>query len=707
MLVIQPKQITALIIFSFIANSAYAGRIISTDEIVNSIVVLQNQKTGLCPSHYGHPGYEDLAFFYDKSVDALILKAAGRQTEAENILDYFTKRLDIPIDEIRTKMDTNNIYGILKLLRLNDTQQTEIRSLINTVDISSDWPQGRAILEFWTTPGPLSFFIFALLQVNASKYAKYARMIGDVIILMQAEGICIIDGDRAPGRIHTEPHADGFAALLMLYDVTKEKKWKDAAEGAYSCFENKLYDPGEARIIQGEWSGTPTEIFALDAYSWSMAGPIGDRLKLDNLKKCTEFMLKKSLVKLSVLLPGDIRKEVILCDFTDPQNAEVKKSRGGFHPMGTIEWTAGVVLALQKNSTRLWKGDQQETARYYKAMAEKLMNECMSCFYQIGKTGCKMTFYASGQGIEVAPFGSIRSGFNGGWKTPFYYVKEDDSVLVSGGSSVGAWILLPYLGSNIFILGDDYKNTYDQIALKEEDIKKAEKFLEEAAAERYFREDIVTSAPLGDIEIIEPYIFNKKVWESMGLAFGFAKEGNAGQARKHFKAAIVWAKIVVNNAEWMKLAKRDNMLKKETLKGIVSYPWGTTFKNNSHPCHTAILRYPLLNEIALSCWALTVANYELGNKDEAGYWMREIIKELSLHQIPVTVTTEAGENTDLIKGYWNALISWRDNPGNNQIDEKLGTLYRRLVENENLYEYEPELVLLDLDDEKQQTQKIR
>jgi hypothetical protein len=526
-------------------------------------------------------------------------------------------------------------------------------------------------------------------------------MIGNVIMLMQAEGICIIDGDRAPGRIHTEPHADGFAALLMLYDVTKEKKWKDAAEAAYICFENKLYNPEEGRIIQGEWAGTPTEIFALDAYSWSMAGPIGDRLKLDDLKKCTEFMLKKSLVKLSILLPGDIRKEVILCDFTDPQNAEVKRVRGGFHPMGTIEWTAGAVLALQKNSTRLWKGNQQETARYYKAIAEKLMDECMNCFYQIDKAGCKMTFYASGQGIEVAPFGSIRSGFNEGWKTPFYYVKEDDSVLVSGGSSVGAWVLFPYLGLNPFILGDDYKKTYDQIVIKEEDINKAEKFLEEATSERYFKENIVNPAPLGDIEIIEPYIFNKKVWRSMERAFDSVKEGNTAEARKHFKSALTWAKIVVNNTEWIKLAKRDNTLKKEALKGIVLYPWGTTFKDNKHPYHTAILRYPLLNEIALSCWALTVANHELGNTDESAHWMREIIKEFSLHQIPVTTTTETGEKTDLIKGYWNALISWKDNPGNNQIDEKLGKLYRRLMEKENLYEYEPKQISLDIDDEKQ------
>ena len=49
--------------------------------IASAIINTRNPDTKLSPSHWGHPGYENLAFLYDETVDALILKAAGRQKE--------------------------------------------------------------------------------------------------------------------------------------------------------------------------------------------------------------------------------------------------------------------------------------------------------------------------------------------------------------------------------------------------------------------------------------------------------------------------------------------------------------------------------------------------------------------------------------------------------------------------------------------------
>ncbi|MBP7088584.1 MAG: hypothetical protein KBB01_04720, partial [Candidatus Omnitrophica bacterium] len=152
---------------------------IDVQSIVRSIIVLKNPKTNLSPSHWNHPGYQKLAFIYDKAIDALVLKACGYQNEAEKILDYFAFKLHIARDEITRRADSNNVYGILKLFKPKESSD-KLVGLVNAVDITSFRRQGRGRLEFWTTPGPISFMIFAMLGVNADKYKDTALTLGEV-----------------------------------------------------------------------------------------------------------------------------------------------------------------------------------------------------------------------------------------------------------------------------------------------------------------------------------------------------------------------------------------------------------------------------------------------------------------------------------------------------------------------------------------------
>ena len=132
--------------------------------IIKSILFLRDPLTNISPSHWNHPGYEKLAFTYDKAVDALVLEASGYQSEAEQILDYFITRLDIPIGEVCLGADTNDVYGILKLFKSSSSPEKVFKSFVNALDITSLRTQGRGRLEFWTTPGPISFMIFAMLK---------------------------------------------------------------------------------------------------------------------------------------------------------------------------------------------------------------------------------------------------------------------------------------------------------------------------------------------------------------------------------------------------------------------------------------------------------------------------------------------------------------------------------------------------------------
>ncbi|GAG18748.1 unnamed protein product, partial [marine sediment metagenome] len=84
-------------------------------DIARGMVTLQDHQTCLPPSHWGHPGFDDLAYLYDASVAALILHAAGGQyqAEAECLLDYFDERIQIPLETIQLEADINGHYGIL------------------------------------------------------------------------------------------------------------------------------------------------------------------------------------------------------------------------------------------------------------------------------------------------------------------------------------------------------------------------------------------------------------------------------------------------------------------------------------------------------------------------------------------------------------------------------------------------------------------
>ena len=653
------------------------------DEMVNSIILLRNPNSKLTISHLGHPGYERLAFIYDKAIDALVLKATGHQAEAEEVIDYFADKLKIPIEDLYAKRDSNNICGAIHLIKDRKRRGRWLKSFTNSVNVDSKKPYGESILEFYTTPGPTSFLIYAMLIVNGEKYLDEAKMLGEVLLSMQDPGGGIRDGNRAPKKVHTEPHVDGCAAFLMLYKATGEQKWLVSARRGYSWFRNNVFMPDLGIVHQGKWEEGESTIFAEDCYSWTLAGPVGDMMSLDQLRQVTKRMLTKSLVRVTLDLPGKGKTTVTLVDFTDPKDERAKIVRGGFHPMGSVEWTGGAILALQKNAVRAWKAGRKEISRFYKALAETLFAETLKCFYPLKDSKCRMTFYATGQDVEVGPFGSARRDSAAGWRTPYFNaVSTKGKVLVHGGSPVGNWILLPYMGVNPFIIDDDYKKTYDSIIVGEYYVKTAKEFIDKAAEERTFVETIPGEIPDPATQIIEPRIYNGQIWKALTAAFSAEKHQDPVKAKACYRQAMAWAEKTLSDPVWYRKAKEENDRKQKEFGGLIYYPWGMVCANNDHPYHTAIMRYSLLNEIAVSMWAMVRCNYELGNISEAKYWIRKIIEDVPLHQVAVNTRQEGAP----IIGYWNAIISWEDNPGNIALDEKIGSIYRQTLK-ENHYRH--------------------
>ncbi len=619
-----------------------------TQEFATTIKRLSDRSTGIAPSHYGHPGYESLSFLYDITVNAMILKVAGQQKSAEKIMDYFASRLEIPVDVVMRKQDSNKIYGILKVFKT----ENKAVGFVNSINLGSGHDEGRGELEFLTTPGPVSFMIMAFLQINKEKYQAVAEKLGLTMLAMQRDDGAIFDGDRFTQKVHTEPHVDAANAFYQLYEVTKDPKWKDAADRAAQWFKANVFIPKNKQIYQGIWENGPNDIFATDVYSWTMAGRFGDFFTIEELEGITETMLSKCLSRVNVELPGGIRKSIIMTDFADSQDYRIKSQRNGFHPMGSPEWSGGVILALQKNAVRFWENGYQGKARFYKAMAELLEREVLKSGYYVKKM--LMFPYATGQGIEVGH----------GWKTPYFYVKSLKTP-VRGGSLVGGWPIFPLNGFNPFILNDKYMLTYQTIDLSEMYETKASRYIDQIVSKHTFKEDVVTKIKIDKRDqIVEPGQFNKVAWKAFN--------------KRNFKEAIHWAGRVIDDPKWVELARREEKLKAKELGGIVDYPWGKTYKNNDHPLHAEIWKYPLLNEVGAAMWLLAASYYEMGNMDKAKFWLKRIVLEVPHHQIAdVVINPETGKR-DLIDGYWNAVISWVYNPAGSTRDTKMGKLVKEL-----------------------------
>jgi hypothetical protein len=653
---------------------------VEVEEIIAGLLAARHPATGLAPSHLGHPGYESVAFTYDKAVDALVLEAAGRHNEAKQILDYFARQLRAPSDAVCGLADSNGVYGVLKCYREGDGPP--VLGFVNALDVSSIRHRGKARLEFSTTPGPMAFVIAALLAVDTDAYRAEAVTLGETLLRMQRPDGGVVDGDRSPARVHTEPHMDAVAVFTMLAGVTGDARWQRAADRAFDWFTRHVYHRDEATIDQGVWETGPNPHFATDVYSWTLAGPAGDRLPLAETSRLTETMLRRCLARVAVPLSDGTTRTLTLVDFTDATDAQAVALRGGVRPMGSTEWTGGVVLALQKQAARAWQAGDSSAARRDKALAEALLNQARRAFYAVPSLAAgRVSFYATGQGVDVGPFGTDPWNRMHGWHTPFFHAVDADGLtLARGGSLIGAWIVLPWRGLNPFVLRDGYRAAYDQIPHEPADRGRAEAFLDEAAEGHVYAESVPSEVPGAMCELLEPEWYNQRMWQALVWADQAKTEGRGARAAAGYGEAIAWARRTIDHPIWRALAERDNTLKDGEVGGLVWYPWGATYEANDHRLHTAILRYPLLNEVAAAMWVAAIASYELGLPEQTTHWMGELVESLPLHQVAAVVKDPTTGRPELISGYSNALVSWEDNPGHIARDAAMQPIYRQVLQ---------------------------
>ncbi len=407
----------------FLASSGHAEVIRDVNagdfnkKAMRAVKLLEDPDTRLVPSHVGMPQLENIAFAYDLAVQAGAFKAAGEDAYARTIMDFFMNGLSNP----RLAAPINGQRGFMNAVNINT---------------------GDAGLEYFITPGPSAWIGLSALNVDPQKYKPLALAMGDLLLSFQDADGGVADGNREPGVVNTEPHMDAVAFFYALHNVYGDKKWKEAADKGKEYFYRYLYVDGH--ILQSR--GNQPENFVTDAYSWTLLGRVGQELPASELKALVNKMLNAALVRVQAPIPGGEMKTLTLTDFTDPRSSLATSQRGGIRPLGTVEWTGGVVMALQVSAVRLAGAGDMETARLYKGIAEELLRQSRNAFGTTENGGI-IAFYATEAGVQT--------GF--GWKTPF------PADLVRG-SSVGYWIIYPSEHVNPFT-GENYGAALDVIGV--------------------------------------------------------------------------------------------------------------------------------------------------------------------------------------------------------------------------------------------------
>ena len=405
-------------------------------EILEGFLNLADSATCIPPSHYHHSDllagpsvFHHTTFLYDLAIFMMALNQAGFRRQHWTIVEFVLKAYEL---RLGMTVEYQGVFGF--------------RNAFNRSN-------GEGILEWWITPGPMAFMIFALLDSYGSlkdkKLLELALCFGEVLLKMQREDGAVIDGSRGPDQqqtsdaVYAEPHLDACAAFGRLFELTEGRKWLTAAEKAHQYFTGHLLQPSCGLIHQGIIGQSAQTIHATDVYAWAFLGPFLKWVDSEDLISLMEYNLKKTLVRVKVSLPDGRSVDVCGADFTDPADDAIIAARSGFHPMVSIEWTAGVISSLYSSAIRLWKvyevtgkSGYRQKSQEFTAIGDELLAGLKKCFYKIPDISVgKIGFYASGQD---APIGH-------GWNTFHFNTPE-----LKGGSLASVWAVFPLLGYNPF-----------------------------------------------------------------------------------------------------------------------------------------------------------------------------------------------------------------------------------------------------------------
>jgi len=343
----------------------------SIDKMLKWLKAHQTKRTGLVLSYEGDRQLKDWGFTYDQALACQAFLILGERNRSESILEFFLK------DAQRSKGLLYNVY-----------------------DVKTGMP-----CEYTIHSGPNIWIAIAAcqytLKTRSERFLSLAKEIAlEMIALQNSSSDGSIKGGPGLEWVGTEHNLDAYALFDMLYDLTKEEVYKEAALVALDWLENVGYDKQEDRFLRGRGDAT----IATDTFSWAIAaiGPaklVANDMDPDGIM---EFAEKECRVEVKFHRPEGRTVDVTGFDFAKAQNI-------GRKGIISTEWTAQMIVAFRVMAEYYKGKGNLEKERIYKFKAEYYLS-------QLGKMVVSSPS-PTGQGEGCLPYASMDNIETGhGWR---------------------------------------------------------------------------------------------------------------------------------------------------------------------------------------------------------------------------------------------------------------------------------------------------
>jgi hypothetical protein len=234
-------------------------------------------------------------------------------------------------------------------------------------------------------------------------YLPLAEKIADWIISVQEKDL---DGGIKGGPrvtwFSTEHNLDAFALFNMLYDVTKDNKYKLASEKILDWLIKHAYDKKAPPIKRGKGDAT----IATDTYAWSIAA-IGPEKLIEigmDPDEIVKFAEDNCVVNTEYERPEGNTILVKGFDFAKYSHMP----RGG---IVSTEWTAQMILSFKVMQDFYSAKQDLAKTMYYRDKADFYINELASLVISSPSP--------VGQGYGCLPYATQDNADTGhGWRTP-------------------------------------------------------------------------------------------------------------------------------------------------------------------------------------------------------------------------------------------------------------------------------------------------
>ncbi|MCM8827218.1 MAG: glycosyltransferase, partial [Candidatus Omnitrophica bacterium] len=327
---------------------------------LNWIIRNSDIRIGLPHSHVGDDRFKEWSITYDSAVVTLAYIASGRTEKAKKVIDFY--------------IDTPNVWrlgGIIEAVCSTNPALGEDWS----VRTSSNLWMGIAGFHLYKATNEVKYLEFAKGQADFARSLqnndkedfnfggiRLGSLGGPNVVVDQHLG-CDLDQPAFYEIFTTEHNLDAYALFNMLYQETKEEKYKEARDKVLDWLKRVAHNKEEHRFNRGDKRELDTAV-ATYIHSWGVSAlgvDLLDTFETGLAEKMITFVEKNCMYEVSYIKPDSKKVKVKGVDFIDYKTAANLCRR----PLVSPEWTFQLINAYRRLELDFRRrGDTPKESRY-------------------------------------------------------------------------------------------------------------------------------------------------------------------------------------------------------------------------------------------------------------------------------------------------------------------------------------------------------